>query len=331
MLGRRDHRRQQVDVPALESQVELGSAGLREAGSRPRTCRCSTAPLLGECSCAFAQPFEERKRCASGARSSSRRTLPRGTRSSRCEHRPASSSRTPMSPSPAGRGSSRRRRARRSESRRAHRSCGDCCLHCLAAQFASCERALRSTPKIVDRTLACTVAFSNGARTIGANVRSAYRSGEHDGVARTGDRSRRSVIRCRRRTSSRRSSGLTAGWPPPPPLESGGLGLREHTLCRAARPRVPLSNAGLRLEAPASVFGDEVRCRTPKTILVRVRATFSAPATLEPSKDGTFVGASGRIVRGQVAVRTLAGAAARLRGRHRRGEGTPLHVSKVCT
>jgi hypothetical protein len=201
-----------------------------------------------------------------------------------------------------------------------------CVLALLGSQFAVRADAA-TTSRIVDRTLACTVAFSNGARTIDANVRSAYRSGSTmEWLAQATVTTAGNPLP--KKNYEPTLAGLTAGWPPPPPLESGGLGFAS-TRCSTTRSRVPVSSAGL-TGGSASVFGDEVRCRTPKTILVRVRATFSAPATLEPSKDGTFVGASGRIVRGQVVVRTLAGAQLAFADVTDAGKAH-LFASKVCT
>lgn len=199
-------------------------------------------------------------------------------------------------------------------------------LALVGAQFS--VRADAASPsRVVDRTLACTVAFSNGARTIDANVRSAYRSGSTmEWLAQASVTTAGNPLP--KKNYEPTLAGLTAGWPPPPPLESGGLGFAS-TRCAVTRARVPVSSMGLTGGA-ASVFGDEVRCRTPKRILVRVRATFSAPATLERSKDGTFVTASGRIVRGQVVVRTLAGAQIVYADVTDAGKAR-LFLSKVCT
>jgi hypothetical protein len=57
----------------------------------------------------------------------------------------------------------------------------------------------------------------------------------------------------------------------------------------------------------ASAFGEDIRCIVPTTVLVRVRATFRDPVEEEPNKAGDFVSALGRIDKGQIAVRTLAG------------------------
>jgi hypothetical protein len=177
-------------------------------------------------------------------------------------------------------------------------------LALLGAQLSTRAHAA-TTSQIVDRTLVCSVGFGNGARVIDANVRSGHRSGNAmEWLAQAMITTPGNPLP--KKNHEPTLAGITAGWPPPPPLESGGLGFA-NTRCGLTRARVSMSSGGLRGGA-ASAFGDEVRCRTPTTILVRARATFSAPATLEPSKDGTFVNAAGRIVRGQLAVRTLGGA-----------------------
>jgi len=74
--------------------------------------------------------------------------------------------------------------------------------------------------------------------------------------------------------------------------------------CKRATTRVPLSRAGLS-GAPASPFGDELDCPTPRRFLVRMRATLSSPARLR-SRDG-FLATNIPVRSAQLAARTLAG------------------------
>ena len=101
-------------------------------------------------------------------------------------------------------------------------------------------------------------------------------------------------------------AGVNAGWPPPPALKSGGgLGF-ENRRCVPSKARLALSRRGL-AGGPASQLGDEYTCIVPKTVVVRVRATFREPVALELTNRRRFTSAVGRMTRGQIAVHTLAG------------------------
>jgi hypothetical protein len=179
-------------------------------------------------------------------------------------------------------------------------------LSCAIALGHAADTA-RATPKtshVVDRTLVCRVGFSNGARLVLITAQSAARSGStlnwlaQATVATPGSplpgKNYRPTL-----------AGVTAGWPPPPPLSSGGLGY-DNTRCGATTRSVPLNKKGLK-GGVAGAFGDELRCSASRTVLVHVRATFREPVTAEPTKKGDFVAASGRILAGQIAVRSLGG------------------------
>ena len=158
--------------------------------------------------------------------------------------------------------------------------------------------------RIVDRTLVCRVGFSNGARLVEITAQSAARNGDalfwlaQAGVTTPGNP-------LSKKNSNPTLVGMTAGWPAPPPLTSGALGY-ENARCGATTKAVPLSRRGL-VGGVAGTFGDELRCIVPRTVLVRVRATFREPVAEEPNKAGGFITASGRIITGQIAVRTLGG------------------------
>lgn len=174
----------------------------------------------------------------------------------------------------------------------------------LATQAASGAPAVSTASRIVDRTLVCRVGFSNGARLVEVTAQSAARNGDalfwlaQADVATPGNP-------VSKKDSTPTLAGVTAGWPPPPPLTSGALGY-ENARCGATTKAVPLLQRGL-VGGVAGTFGDQLRCIVPRTVLVRVRATFREPVAEEPNKAGGFITASGRIITGQIAVRTLGG------------------------
>ena len=174
----------------------------------------------------------------------------------------------------------------------------------LAATPAFGASGVSTEARIVDRTLVCRVGFSNGARLVEITAQSAARNGDalfwlaQAGVTTPGNP-------LSKKDSNPTLAGVTAGWPPPPPLMSGALGY-ENARCGATTKAVPLLRGGL-VGGVAGTFGDELRCIVPRTVLVRVRATFREPVTEEPNKAGGFITASGRIITGQIAVRSLGG------------------------
>jgi hypothetical protein len=158
--------------------------------------------------------------------------------------------------------------------------------------------------RLVDRTLTCRVGYFHGARLVHLMARSAARHGDtldwlaHATVSTPGNP-------LSQQNSEPTLAGVTAGWPPPPPLTSGGLAY-DNARCGPSRLKVALSPHGL-TGGVASAFGEDIRCIVPTTVLVRVRATFKEPVEEQPNSAGDFVSALGRMKRGQVAVRTLAG------------------------
>jgi hypothetical protein len=158
--------------------------------------------------------------------------------------------------------------------------------------------------RIVDRTLQCRVGYSNGARLLLLTVRSAARRGDkldwlaHATVATPGNP-------LSRQNMQPTLAGVSAGWPPPPPFTSGGLGY-DNTRCGPSRAKVPLSPKGLR-GGVASAFGEDLRCIVGKSVVIHLRATFSQAVTEEPNKAGDAVTALGRMLTGEIAVRTPAG------------------------
>jgi hypothetical protein len=164
--------------------------------------------------------------------------------------------------------------------------------------------AFPTAARIVDRTLACTAGFNNGARSITVDAQTGYRKdGTFQWLAQATVSTPGNPLSKQNRQPT--LVGVTAGWPAPPPLSSGALGY-ENARCGPTTARLPLSTRGLTGGA-AGTFGDEVRCNTAKTVLVRVRATFHEPVVAEPNAVGSFISASGRIVVGKIAARTTSG------------------------
>lgn len=183
--------------------------------------------------------------------------------------------------------------------------CGIVAL-CLVAAVATASAAPErpGATRLVDRTLTCRVGYSGGARLVLLMARSAARHGETlDWLAQATVSTPGNPLSAQNTQPT--LAGVTAGWPPPPPLTSGGLAY-DNGRCGPSRAKVPLTPKGLS-GGVASAFGEDLRCIVAKTVLVRVRATFREPVEEEPNKAGSFVSALGRVVVGQVAVRTIAG------------------------
>ena len=173
-----------------------------------------------------------------------------------------------------------------------------------AVGIASSASASPAATRVVDRTLLCRVGYSGGARLLLLSAQSAARSGDklewlaHATVSTPGNP-------LSRQNAEPTLAGVTAGWPPPPPFTSGGLGY-DNTRCGPSRAKVPFSSKGL-MGGVANAFGEDLRCIVGKSVLVRVRASFTEPVVEEPNKAGDFVSALGRMTTGQIAVRTLTG------------------------
>lgn len=157
--------------------------------------------------------------------------------------------------------------------------------------------------RVVDRTLTCTTGVQGGARVIFVRGQSAFGQGKNlEWLAQT------TVAAVGQPVPSKPNyrptlAGMTAGWPPTPPVTSGGIGFHGR-LCKATPSKVAFARKGL-VGGVASRLGDDYTCVVPKSMLVRIRATFRAPTELE--LDRTYTSANGRVVRGQIAVTTLAG------------------------
>lgn len=163
--------------------------------------------------------------------------------------------------------------------------------------------AASDAARVVDRTLACTTGVQGGARVIFLRAQSAFGQGKNlEWLAQT------TVAAAGQPVPSKPNyrptlAGMTAGWPPAPPLTSGGIGFHNR-LCKATRSKVAFVRRGL-VGGVASQLGDEYTCVVPRSMLVRIRAVFREPTELE--RDRSFYAANGRVLRGQIAVTTLAG------------------------
>jgi hypothetical protein len=165
--------------------------------------------------------------------------------------------------------------------------------------------ASQTASRVVDRTLLCRTGYSGGARLVLINARSAARQGDRlDWLAQAFVSTPGNPLS--RQDSQPTLAGMSAGWPPPPPLTSGGLGY-DNARCGPSRTKVPLTARGL-TGGIANAFGEELRCIVGRTVLVHIHATFRQPVAEEPTKAGDYVNALGRMDRGQLAVRTAAGA-----------------------
>lgn len=163
-----------------------------------------------------------------------------------------------------------------------------------------------SATRVVDRTLVCKVGMANGARSITVTAQSAFRNGSKlEWLAQATVVTPGNPVPAKRNEYMPTLVGMTAGWPAPAPLTSGALGINI-ALCSSTRATVPLSPRGLGGGA-AGPLGEELKCVTPSRVHVRVRATFATPVTLELDRKDDWQGASARIAKGQLAVRTLSG------------------------
>ena len=183
--------------------------------------------------------------------------------------------------------------------------------------------------KVVDRTLTCTTGYQGGARVIFVRAQSAYgEAGRLEWLAGAYVTTPGQPV-ATRRDHRPTLAGVNAGWPPPPAVKSGGLGF-ENGRCTATRARVALSRQGL-VGGAALQFGDEYTCIVPKTVLVRVRALFREPVTVELMNRKRFSVAEGRMVKGQIAVTTVSGKLIAYAEVTEAGGQSRLFTSKGCS
>lgn len=175
-----------------------------------------------------------------------------------------------------------------------------------AGVLLSTAAASIGATRVVDRTLVCRTGFANGVRSITVTARSAFgEGGKLEWLAAATVATPGALTPSKRNAYLPTLAGLTAGWPPPAPLTSGGMGFSTK-LCGGTRTNVPLAAGGLEGGA-ASQLGEELKCVTPRKVLVRVRSTFTEPLVPELDRKARWYGAVARIQTGQLAVRTLTG------------------------
>jgi hypothetical protein len=194
------------------------------------------------------------------------------------------------------------------------------------AKLASHADAASTATKLVDRTLRCTTGVHGGARVVFLRAQTAYGQGKAlDWLAQV------TVAGVGQPVPSKPNyrptlAGMTTGWPVAPPLTSGGVGF-DAVRCKPAGKRAPLSRRGL-VGGPAGPFGDEYTCVVPRSLLIRVRAAFRAPVALELKRG--YYSADERVLRGQLAVTTLAGEPIVYAEVAEAGGKASLFTSKAC-
>ena len=92
------------------------------------------------------------------------------------------------------------------------------------------------------------------------------------------------------------------------------------TACTPRSKVIQLSAKGLR--SGETDFGNKWRCPVPASLLIRVRAAFARPVTLEPAPDASYLLiARGRISKGSLAVETKDGTRLAFASLNKSGEG----------
>jgi hypothetical protein len=165
------------------------------------------------------------------------------------------------------------------------------------------DRAQRPS-RMLDRTMSCSVPLHAGLREIQVAATSGFRDQEN--------RSLWKHLANVHLTAGGNFSGVglvgaAAGAPEPKditwPGTSQGLWIR--SACRATNARLALTTRGLPQGGVASQIRDAYECVVPRTVLVRVRATFRVATRLRIRGDQLRTGAPVREV--AVAVRTTGG------------------------
>jgi hypothetical protein len=90
--------------------------------------------------------------------------------------------------------------------------------------------------------------------------------------------------------------------------------------CAPTTKRVQLSAKGLR--GGVTDFGNKWKCPVPASVLIRVRAAFARPVTLEPAPDASYLLiATGRVTSGSLAITTKDGTPIAFASVDKGGEG----------
>jgi hypothetical protein len=101
------------------------------------------------------------------------------------------------------------------------------------------------------------------------------------------------------------------------------------TACAPTSKRLPLSAKGLR--SGVTDFGNKWKCPVPASVLIRVRAAFARPVTLEPAPDAYYLLiARGRVSKGSLAVATKDGTRLAFASVDKSGEGDIFVARPRC-
>jgi hypothetical protein len=141
------------------------------------------------------------------------------------------------------------------------RSASPCYAATASETWVSAEPSPASGANVIDRTVLCTTASRGGIRQISIEALSALQEGAG---------------------AHPPSFNVTTTWVPDGRLASGSTGHVDlnPTRCTQTTTRVPLTAQGLRGGSPGP-FGRVFDCETPSRVLVRIRAAFRVPTTLE--------------------------------------------------
>jgi hypothetical protein len=183
---------------------------------------------------------------------------------------------------------------------------GICVLACAVSVHGLADSAVAEPTafRVVDRTLRCTVAPHAGVRRVEVSART--------GTRLFGDATKWKLLAnagvgdpaggIAGVSAGNPLAPLEPGFPAPPERLSFVAGAK----CRTVEQRIPLSRRGLDGFA-ASPLEDKYDCASGRRVLVRIRATFTAPTTLtlKRYRDGsTWWVARGTVAKGELAVRT---------------------------
>jgi hypothetical protein len=159
--------------------------------------------------------------------------------------------------------------------------------------------------RVIDRTFRCNVGFQAGVPKIEVEVAGGAR------VRGRLTRLAQATINTFEANNFKEEdtllvAGMTAGWPPPTGLTSGGMSISLDQ-CTPVLASVPFTTRGLN-GGVVDAFEDVYECFPTRRILVRTRAVFRKPTNLRfDRRGGRSLGTVGRIMKGDIAVRTPSG------------------------
>jgi hypothetical protein len=170
-------------------------------------------------------------------------------------------------------------------------------------QIVPADRA-QSPSRVLDRSMTCSIPLHAGLR----EIQVAASSGARDPQNRSLWTHLANVsVQAGGFFSGVGLAGASAGAPEPKEIMWPGMsqGLWVSADCRVTNARIDLTTRGLPQGGIASPIRDAYECVVPRTVLVRVRATFRVPTRLRVRGDALRTGAPVR--EAAVAVRTTRG------------------------